>query len=90
MLDIKLIRTQPDRIRELLSRRHKDYSAEIEQIVQWDQQLRQLETKRSQLQSQSNEISKQIGQQMRSGADVNAIEALKAASQGIKEELTAP
>ncbi len=89
MLDLKLIRTQPDRLKELLSRRQRDYSAEIDQIVQWDQQIRQLETQRSHLQNQSNEISKQIGQQMRSGAEVNAIEALKAASQRIKEELTA-
>ena len=89
MLDIKLIRTQPDRVKELLSRRHRDYAAEIDQIVQWDQQMRQLETQRSQLQSQSNEISKQVGQKMRSGADASAVEALKAESNRIKQELTA-
>jgi seryl-tRNA synthetase len=89
MLDIKLIRTQPDRLKELLSRRQTDYSAEIEQIVQWDQQMRQLETQRSQLQSQSNEISKQVAQKMRSGVDAHDIEVLKAESQRIKQELTA-
>jgi len=89
MLDIKLIRTQPDRLKELLSRRQRDYSAEIDQIVHWDQQVRQLETKRSQLQSQSNEISKQVGQQMRAGATASSLEALKAESNRIKEELTA-
>lgn len=89
MLDIKLIRTQPDRVKELLSRRQRDYSAEIDQLLHWDQQMRQLETRRSHLQSQSNEISRQIGQKMRSGADANAIEALKAESQHVKEELAA-
>lgn len=89
MLDIKLIRTQPDRVKELLSRRQRDYSAEIDQLLHWDQQMRQLETRRSHLQSQSNEISRQIGQKMHSGADANAIEALKAESQHVKEELAA-
>ncbi len=89
MLDLKLIRTQPDRLKELLSRRQRDYSAEIDQIVQWDQQIRQLETKRSQLQSQSNEISKQVGQKMRTGDDASGLEALKAESNRIKQELTA-
>jgi seryl-tRNA synthetase len=88
MLDIKLIRTQPDRAKELLSRRNQDYSSQIDQILAWDQEVRQLETQRSQLQNQSNELSKQVGQRMRSGsASQTEIDQLKAESNQIKQNL---
>ncbi|MFN3926166.1 MAG: serine--tRNA ligase [Pseudanabaenaceae cyanobacterium] len=87
MLDIKLIRTQSNRVKELLRRRQADYSGEIDQILAWDQQLRQLEVQRSQLQSQSNDISKQVGQKLRAGAEPEAVEALKEKSNQIKQEL---
>lgn len=86
MLDIKLIRSQPDRVTELLSRRGQDYTRSIEQILGWDQQVRSLETQRSQLQSQSNDLSKQVGQKMRTGADAE-ITHLKEQSHHIKQQL---
>jgi seryl-tRNA synthetase len=87
MLDIKLIRSQPDRVKELLGRRGQDYSHAIDQILGWDGEVRSLESQRSQLQSQSNDLSKQVGQKMRAGASTAEINSLKDQANAIKQQL---
>ncbi|MEO9124466.1 MAG: serine--tRNA ligase, partial [Microcoleus sp.] len=53
MLDLKLIRENPQAVQESLNTRGGNY--EIEPILQLDKQQRELENKRSQLQARSNE-----------------------------------
>ena len=56
MLDLKLIRANPERIQELIDRRHGNYN--IQPIVELDRSSRELETSRSQLSARGNEIGK--------------------------------
>lgn len=86
MLDLKLIRENPQAVQESLNRRGGDY--DIEPILQLDRQQRDLEGKRSQLQARSNEIGKLVGQKIKSDPKGAEIEALKAEGNQIKAELS--
>jgi seryl-tRNA synthetase len=56
-------------------------------LVELEQEVRVLETQRSHLQAESNEIGKQVGLKMKSGAPESEIQALKARSPEIKQLL---
>ncbi|MDF0554211.1 serine--tRNA ligase [Kamptonema sp. UHCC 0994] len=86
MLDLKLIRENPQAVQESLNRRGGDY--DIEPILQLDRQQRDLEGKRSQLQARSNEIGKLVGQKIKSDPKGAEIEALKVEGNQIKAELS--
>jgi len=89
VLDIKLIRENPEQIQELLNRRSVgDY--DLQPILELDRKQRELETSRSQLSARSNEIGKSIGQKIRSGSDPKGAEiaALKAEGNAIKSKLS--
>lgn len=88
MLDLKQIRENPDRVQEKLNQRHGSY--EISPIVQLDQQRRAIEVERSNLQAQSNEIGKQVGQKIKSGSkpDDAELQALKDEGNRIKAKLS--
>ncbi|MBE9041734.1 serine--tRNA ligase [Oscillatoriales cyanobacterium LEGE 11467] len=87
MLDLKQIRKNPDAIQERLSLRGGGYS--IDEIVNLEQQQRELETQRTKLQARSNEIGKLIGQKMKSGSDPKSEEivALKEEGNQVKAQL---
>ncbi|MFP4653816.1 MAG: serine--tRNA ligase, partial [Phormidium sp.] len=87
MLDIKLIRDNPQAIREQLARRGDSY--DLTPLDALDRQRRELETERSQLQARSNEIGKAIGQKMKSGADPQSdeIQSLKLEGNQLKRQL---
>ncbi len=87
MLDIKLIRDNPQAIREQLARRGETY--DLTPLDALDRQRRELETERSQLQARSNEIGKAIGQKMKSGADPQSddIQSLKVEGNQLKRQL---
>ena len=72
MLDLKLIRENPQAVQESLNLRGGNY--EIEPILQLDRQQRELEGKRSQLQARSNEIAKLIGRKRKSGLPLESPE----------------
>ncbi len=88
MLDLKLIRENPDLVQERLNRRNGNY--DLQAIVQLDEQRRQLESERSQLQARSNEIGKLVGQKMKSGSKPNDPEILSLKEEGnqIKTQLS--
>jgi seryl-tRNA synthetase len=89
VLDIKLIRENPEQIQELLNRRSVgDY--DLQPILELDRKQRELETSRSQLSARSNEIGKSIGHKIRSGSDPKGAEiaALKAEGNAIKSKLS--
>jgi seryl-tRNA synthetase len=88
VLDLKQIRENPEAVRERLNRRGAG-AYDIGPIVELDKQQRELETKRSQLQSRSNEIGKLVGQKIKSGLKPNSaeVEALKDEGNEIKVRL---
>jgi len=85
VLDIKLVRSQPEQVQARLNSRGKGY--DISRLVELEQEVRALETQRSHLQAESNEIGKQVGIKMKSGAPESEIQALKARSPEIKQLL---
>ncbi|MEL6786926.1 MAG: serine--tRNA ligase [Cyanobacteria bacterium J06607_15] len=87
MLDLKLIRNNPEQVQASLDRRHGNYK--IQPIVELDRAARELETNRSQLSARSNEIGKLIGQKIGSGSDPQGTEIaeLKAEGNEIKAKL---
>ena len=86
MLDLKQIRENPDIIQELLNRRSTSKEYALQPILTLDQQQRELEASRSQLQARSNEIGKIVGQ-MKSQGITTEIETLKTEGNEIKEKL---
>ncbi|AFY70617.1 seryl-tRNA synthetase [Thalassoporum mexicanum PCC 7367] len=91
MLDIKLLRSQPEQIQELLNRRGGNY--DLNQILELDSQIRELGTKRSNLQAEGNEIGKQVGQLIQSlkqaGGDLAEVDALKEKGNQVKAAIAA-
>jgi seryl-tRNA synthetase len=85
VLDIKLLRSQPEQVQARLNNRGKGY--DITRLVELEQEVRVLETQRSHLQAESNDIGKQVGIKIKSGAPEAEIQALKARSPEIKELL---
>ena len=80
MLDIKLIRANPERVQELINRRNGSY--DIQPIVELDRASRELETSRSQLSARSNEIGKLIGKKIGSGSDPKGEEIAQLKTEG--------
>ncbi len=87
VLELKRIRQEPEVVQELLNRRSSEY--QIQEILDLSEQQRRLEGARSRLQARSNEISKEIGQKIKSGLapDSEEIQTIKAESNKIKQEL---
>lgn len=86
MLDLRQIRENPDQVQAALAKRG---SYDLAPLLELDQQQRQLETMRSQLQARSNDIGKQVGQAIKAGAAPNGPEvaALKEEGNQVKAEL---
>jgi len=87
VLDLRQIRTQPDLVQAALNLRGSGY--DLQALLDLDQQQREIETERSRLQARSNEVGKQVGQQMKAGAgpDSPEIQALKDEGNALKAEL---
>ena len=87
MLDLKLIRENPDHVREKLNTRSGSY--DIQPLLELDEQRRSLEQERLQLQTRGKEVSKLVGQKMQSGnEDAAAIQELKDEGNQIKVKLS--
>jgi seryl-tRNA synthetase len=88
VLELKRIRQEPEVVQELLNRRSSEY--QIQEILNLSEAQRRLEGARSRLQARSNEISKEIGQKIKSGLAPNSeeIQTIKAESNKIKQELS--
>ncbi len=80
MLDLKLIRENPERIQELLNRRNGTY--DIQPIVELDRTSRELESNRSQLSARGNEIGKLIGKKIGGGCDPKGEEIAQLKNEG--------
>ena len=87
MLDIKLIRENPDAVRDRLRQRGEGY--DLAPILDLEQQRRELEVQRTELQTRSNEIGKTIGQSLKAGADPKSdeIAVLRQAGNDLKQQI---
>ncbi|MBD2325609.1 serine--tRNA ligase [Alkalinema sp. FACHB-956] len=87
MLDLKLLRENPDLVTQKLAQRGGNY--DIQPILDLDQQRRDLEQQRSALQARGNEVGKLVGQKMKSGSkpDDPEILALKEEGNQVKAQL---
>ena len=74
MLDIRLIRDEPDRIRDRLASRGGDAHLSVEAVLACDVERREAETERQRLQSERKTASKAIGQLKAKGEDTSGIE----------------
>lgn len=86
MLDLRQIRENPEQVQAALAKRG---TYDLAPLLELDQQQRQIETVRSQLQARSNDIGKQVGQAIKAGAAPNGPEvaALKEEGNQVKAEL---
>nr|WP_199318671.1 serine--tRNA ligase [Leptolyngbya sp. FACHB-541] len=84
---MKQIREKPEQIQERLNLRG---GYDLKPILELDQQQRELEVKRSQLQARSNEIGKLVGQKLKSGADPKGeeVQALRDEGNQVKAHLS--
>lgn len=87
MLDIKVIRENPDRVKAAMRARNKNMDAAIDEILEIDVQRRAITKTMEEKKAQQNAESKRIPQIKKEGGDVSAIMAdMKALSEDIKKE----
>ena len=87
MIDINLIRTNPDLVRENIKKKFQDAKLPlVDEVIELDRQNREAIQRGDNLRSQRNKISKQIGGLMAKGQKDEA-ESCKKQVQAINEEL---
>lgn len=86
MVDIKLVRSNPDFVKEAVKKREMNLDAVIDEILEIDAKRRALSGENDGLKAKQNAVSKQIPQIKKEGGDVSAIMAeMKELSNKIKE-----
>jgi seryl-tRNA synthetase len=75
MLDIALIRKQPDAVKARLAARSGSAASQLDAVLECDVKRRQTETQLQHLQAERNRVSKEIGMKKKAGEDTSAIEA---------------
>jgi len=86
MLDIRLLREQPDFVKQRLAARDARLVSAVDEVLACDQKRRTAETRFQQLQADRKRTSKEIGMKKGKGEDTTAIEAQVRA---LGEEITA-
>lgn len=86
MLDIKLIRTNPDLVKAGMKKRNKDMDAQIDEIIAIDAKRREINTRTDNMKARQNAVSREIPKIKKEGGDTSAIMAeMKQLSDEIKE-----
>ena len=86
MIDVRLLRTDPDGVRAALARRQSpEVLTHLERAIQLDTQVRARQVEIDTWRAEINEISKQVATKRREG-DVNAAKSLEAASRSAREK----
>jgi seryl-tRNA synthetase len=90
VLDIKQIRDNLNLIEEKLNNRNStaEYGETLQTILKLDQQQRELEVTRTQLNARSNEIGKLVGQKSRQEGNIEEVATLKIEGQEIKNQVS--
>ncbi len=97
MIDIKLIRENPDLVKENIKKKFQDHKLElVDKVLELDKKNREVKLKGDELRSSRNSLSSQIGNLMKSGnreeaekikAEVNEINAQLVDNEKSEEEL---
>ena len=72
MLDIKLIRENPDKMNELLKRRNPELS--IDEVIKIDEERRKIQTQADELRAKRKSESQKIGMMKKNGENTDAIQ----------------
>ncbi|MBR1943371.1 serine--tRNA ligase [bacterium] len=72
MLDIKMIRENPEKVNELLKRRNQELS--IDAILEVDEERRQIQTQADELRAKRKNESQKIGMMKKNGENTDAIQ----------------
>ena len=89
MIDIKLIRTDPDKVRENIKKKfQQDKLPLVDEVIELDAAYRAARTRGDELRNRRNVISKQIGGMMARG-ERDAAEAAKAEVKAMADEMAA-
>ncbi|NNE94352.1 MAG: serine--tRNA ligase [Verrucomicrobiales bacterium] len=75
MLDIRLLRENPDLVKERVKSRGGDAWSLVDEVLECDEKRRAAETEKQQLQGDRKRISKEIGALKKDGKDTSEIEA---------------
>jgi seryl-tRNA synthetase len=87
MLDIRLIRENPEQVKENLRKRNANYDNYINEIIDIDAQRRKISTETDMLKSEQNKVSKQIPIMKKNGEDTTEIMAkMKDIAEQIKKD----
>lgn len=87
MLDIKIIRENPDRVKAALKTRNADYDSYIDEILEIDEKRRKLSTETDALKAEQNKVSKQVPIMKKNGENTDAVMAeMKEISEKIKND----
>ena len=73
MLDIKIIRENPDKVKERLATRNSNYDSYIDEILEIDAERRKISTEADRLKAEQNRVSKQIPVMKKNGEDTSEI-----------------
>lgn len=72
MLDIKLIRKDPDFVKKQISRRNSDLVKEIDKIIELDLEHRKALQAKQELEAQKNKLSKEVGVKKAKGENADS------------------
>ena len=84
MIDIQLIRKDPDFVKERLKARDPSYVQILEELIEVDTHRRRVQTRVEELRSERNRLSQEIGKLKREGVSAQSLEAKV---RDIKEEI---
>ncbi len=73
MLDIKLIRENPEKVKAAMKTRNKDMDSLVDEILDIDKRVRELTQKADALKAEQNAASKKIPQIKKEGGDISEI-----------------
>ena len=86
MIDVRLLRTDPDGVRAGLARRRApEVMAQLESAIRLDVQVRSIQARRDALRAEVNDVSKQVAIKRREG-DASAAESLQAQSRSLGDQ----
>jgi seryl-tRNA synthetase len=86
VIDVRLLRTDPDGVRAALARRGSaELLAQLAEATTLEGSVRELQSRRDVLRAEVNELSKQVGLKRR-GGDAEGAEALQAQSRALGEQ----
>jgi seryl-tRNA synthetase len=89
MLDIRLLRTNPELVKENIRKKFQDQKLKlVDEVVEMDRQLRETKTRGDELRNLRNSVSREIGALMAKGLKEEA-EKKKTEVTGIADELEA-